>query len=129
MQLSRTLSIAIARPPDVVCAFVTNPENLPRWSFLQSVARDGDRWRAVTPDGAVSIRFVEPNPYGVLDHYVRVSAELEVYAPMRVIRNGGGSEVLFTAFRRDGMTDEAFERDTDTVARDLSKLKAVLEAT
>jgi hypothetical protein len=64
----------------------------------------------------------------VLDHHVRVSPELEVYSPIRVIANGRGSEVLFTVFRLDGVSDEDFARDVKTVEADLRKLKEVLEA-
>ena len=125
---SRTLSVAIERAPADVYAFAADPQNLPAWSFLTSVALEDGVWRAQTPEGTVSLRFAPPNPLGVLDHFVTVAPDTEVYVPMRVIPNGGGSEVLFTLFRLDSMSDEAFERDAQTVARDLAKLKEVLEA-
>ena len=129
MHPSRIVTVAIERSPEEVYAFAANPENLPRWSFIESVTCDGGRWFAKTPDGTVSMRFVEQNSFGVLDHYVRVAPDLEAYVPMRVIRSGAGSEVQFTLFRLDSMTDEAFERDAQTVLRDLAKLKEVIEST
>lgn len=123
----RTLSVSIDRRPEEVYAFVSDPANLPRWSFITSISREGDRWIASSPDGTSEIRFVEANALGVLDHTVRVSPELELYSPMRVIANGTGSEVLFTLFRIESMSDEAFERDAATVKRDLERLKQLLE--
>ncbi|AKU92594.1 SRPBCC family protein [Vulgatibacter incomptus] len=125
---SRTLSVAIDRPPAEVYAFAANPEKLPRWSFITSVALEDGVWRAQTPAGTVGIRFVDPNPLGVLDHFVTVGPDNVVYSPMRVISNGAGSEVLFTLYRLDSMSDEDFERDAQTIAGDLAKLKEVLEA-
>ena len=124
---SRTLSVAIDRAPEDVYAFASRPENLPRWAFFDAIERQGDAWVARTPDGPVTIRFAEPNALGVLDHVVRV-ADLEVHVPMRVVANGSGSEILLTVLRLPGTTDETFERDCGTVARDLAKLKELLES-
>jgi hypothetical protein len=76
---------------------------------------------------AVKVRFVERNPFGVLDHYVRVDSGPEVYMPMRVLPNGEGAEVLITVFRQPGVSDEKFAEDTHWVRRDLEALKTLLE--
>ena len=76
---------------------------------------------------AVKVRFVERNPFGVLDHYVRVDSGPEVYMPMRVFPNGEGAEVLITVFRQAGVSDEKFAEDTHWVRRDLEALKTLLE--
>jgi hypothetical protein len=50
---SKTLSFSIDCPPDRVYAFVSNPEDLPRWAtaFAQSVAlRQGKLPHVVGPD-------------------------------------------------------------------------------
>lgn len=128
MHPSRTMTIAIDRNHGDVYAFASNPENLPRWSFVKAVSRRGQAWVAHTPDGDVSIRFVPPNSLGVLDHYVEVAPSVELLVPMRVIPNGSGSEVIFTLYRLESMTDESFERDARMVEQDLATLKQVLEA-
>jgi hypothetical protein len=51
-----------------------------------------------------------------------------LYNPMRVTRNGSGSEVVFSLRRNPGMTDEEFGRDASLVAADLARLKARVEA-
>lgn len=48
--------------------------------------------------------------------------------PMRVVPNGGGSEVIFTMAQAAEMSDEDFANDVGMVERDLGTLKRVLEA-
>ena len=105
--------MTIERAPAEVYAYVSDPNNLPKWASGLS--------------GAVKVRFVERNAYGVLDHYVKANAGPEVYMPMRVFPNGEGAEVLLTVFRQPGVTEEKFVDDTQWVRRDLEALKALLE--
>jgi hypothetical protein len=105
--------MTIERPAGEVYAFVSDPNNLAAWASGLSAA--------------VKVRFVERNPFGVLDHYVRVDSGPEVYMPMRVFPNGEGAEVLITVFRQPGVSDEKFAEDTHWVRRDLEALKTRLE--
>lgn len=105
--------MTIERPAGDVYAFVSDPNNLAAWASGLSAA--------------VKVRFVERNPFGVLDHYVRVDSGPEVYMPMRVFPNGEGAEVLITVFRQPGVSDEKFAEDTHWVRRDLEALKTLLE--
>jgi len=105
------------------------PENFPRWAsgLARSLKKANGEWIGDTPAGPVKIRFTARNDFGILDHHVAVSDGGEIYVPMRVIANGTGSEVMFTLFRLPDMSDEAFGRDAEWVARDLNALKALLE--
>jgi hypothetical protein len=87
-----------------------------------------DEWIAETPQGPMKVRFTERNNFGVLDHYVIPELGVEVYIPMRVIADGGGSELIFTVFRLPGMSNEKFAEDAKWVERDLEALKNLLEA-
>jgi hypothetical protein len=129
MLKSTTVSVSIERPPGDVYRFVSTPQNLPRWAagLGRSVQRSGSGWLVETRDGPMRLRFVEPNALGVLDHYVTVAPGVEVFAPMRVVANGSGSEVLFTLFQRPEMSDAQYAEDRRLVERDLRTLKAVLE--
>jgi hypothetical protein len=80
-----------------------------------------------TADGPRKIAFVRPNDLGVADHYVTVKPGQEVFVPIRVLRNGTGSEVVFTLFQLPGMSAEKFAEDARLVESDLRTLKAVLE--
>ena len=44
-----------------------------------------------------------------------------------VLANGDGSEVVFTLFQREDMSDDETARDAAMVARDFAVLKALLE--
>ena len=128
--LSKTLSVTIRRPPDMVYAFVSNPENLPQWAtaFCLSARKTDGEWIVETTAGPMTVRFVEPNAYGVLDHTVTVINEVEVHVPMRVFANGDGSEVVFTLFQQAYMNDIQFAQDISMVERDLRTLKLRMES-
>lgn len=128
MRDSRTLSMAIDCPAAEVYAFVADGTNLSRWAAgLGSGARAADGgWEVQTEAGTAWLRYADENPFGVLDHTVRLPQGGEVYVPMRVIADGNGSLVLFTVFREAGMTDAQFAADVQAVAHDLDTLAALL---
>jgi len=126
---SQVISVSIDREPQSVYDFASNPANLPLWAsgIGNSIAQVNGEWVAETKQGHVTIRFVERNSLGVLDHSVTTASGVDIYVPLRVIPNGGGSELMFTLFRLPEMTDEIFNEDAETVRRDLSTLKKLLE--
>ena len=128
-QKTRMVTVGIDRDWREVYAFASVPENMPRWATglgkgFEFVAGE---WRGEGPEGAITMRFTEPNPYGILDHHVLVAPGKELYIPARVIANGAGAEVTFTVFQREGVSDEDFEADAAWVAKDLATLKQILE--
>jgi hypothetical protein len=126
---SRVISVSINREAQAVYDFVSNPANLSLWAsgICDSIAQLNGDWVAETKQGRVKIHFVERNPFGVLDHYLTLATGVEIYVPMRVIPNGGGSELLFTLFRLPDMTEERFSEDAGLVRRDLMALKNLLD--
>lgn len=129
MYESSHVSVAIARPPAEVYAFAANPENLPRWAggLTGSISRVDGRWVGESPAGPVVIDFAPPNAFGVLDHDVTFPSGETFDNPLRVFANGDGSEVVFTVYRREGTTAEAFSADAAAVLADLLTLKSLLE--
>jgi hypothetical protein len=127
---TRLISISIARDPQAVYDFVSNPANLPHWAsgIGTSIKNVNGEWVAETPNGPVKVRFSPRNDLGVLDHDVTIAPGVVVYVPMRVVLNGSGSELIFTLFRQPDVTDQKFQEDADWVLRDLTRLKTVLEA-
>jgi hypothetical protein len=131
---ARTVSISIDAAPDVVYQFVADAFNMARWApgFCQTIAADPGverGWRITTADGTqAKARFVAPNAFGVVDHWVTLPEVGEVYVPMRVVANGSGSEVLLTVFRQPSMSDARWDTDVETVGADLERLKGLLEA-
>jgi hypothetical protein len=127
---SKTISISIACSPAVVYEFASNPENMPRWAcgFAKSVAPSSGDWIVETSNGPVTLRFVQHNELGVLDHRVTLAQGLEINNPMRVVANGSGSELLFTLFQTENMSDAEFAADAKLVKNDLRALKKILES-
>ena len=126
---AKHLSERVSRPAAEVYDYASNPANLPEWApgLGSSVEQVGGRWFADSPMGRVSVAFASRNDYGVLDHDVTLPSSEIIYNPMRVTKDGSGSEVVFTLRRLPGMSDEDFERDAKAVAADLARLKQVLE--
>lgn len=127
---SMTVGVPIAAPPGKVYDFAARPENLPAWAaaFAKSVRFEGGACVVETADGTVAVRFVEHNPHGILDHEVALPSGGKVMNPMRIVANGDGCEVLFTVFRRPGMTEAAWRADAAMVEDDLRRLKRLMEA-
>ncbi|MEW6312427.1 MAG: SRPBCC family protein [Pseudomonadota bacterium] len=126
---SKTISVSIQCPPPQVYQFSANPENLPQWASGLGTAItiiDGT-CVAQTSQGVVKIRFAPPNDFGILDHYVTLPSGQEIYAPLRVIANGTGSELIFTLFRQVEMSAQQFHDDAEWAMRDLTTLKQLLE--
>lgn len=126
---SRHISVSIDRSAERVYKFASNPENLSEWAagLSDSIENVDGEWIAESPLGRVKVAFAEKNNIGVLDHWVTLPSGEKVYNPMRVFPNSKGSEVIFTLFKRQGMSEQAFAEDAKAVKRDLKKLKAILE--
>ena len=131
---SRHLAVRVDRPAEDVYAYASQPANLPEWAHglggTGTVERMDGRWVATSsPLGRVEIAFAPDNDLGVLDHDVTLPSGETVHNPVRVLADGAGSEVVFTLRRRPGMSDADFQRDADTVAADLDRLKRLMEST
>jgi uncharacterized membrane protein len=127
---SRHISVSVNHPADNVYAFAANPENLPRWAsgLSGSIENIKGEWIAESRMGKIKIEFAGRNNFGVLDHDVTLPSGEKLYNPMRVFPNNDGSELVFTLYRRPGMSDRMFAEDAETVTRDLEKLKTLLES-
>ena len=126
---SRHISVSIKQSANQVYEFASNPENLPKWAsgLSGSIKNVNGDWVAESPMDKVKIEFAVQNIFGVLDHDVTLSSGEKFYNPMRVFPNNDGSELIFTLYLRPGMTDQVFAEDAATVAKDLQKLKILLE--
>ncbi len=126
---SHTISISIKKDLKTVYEFISNLENLPRWasSTFPSIKEINGEWLIDTPQGQNKVKLAERNNFGILDHYVELPSGVEVYIPMRVVKNNDGSEVMVTVFQTTEMTNEVYGKDLQTVNIDLNQLKTVIE--
>jgi hypothetical protein len=136
---ARTMSITVQRPIEEVRAYLADPLNFAEWasglaSGLAPLAEDSLQgsdptlWTAQSPQGDVTVRFSGSNDFGVADHWVFLPDGTTVYVPLRAVANGDGTEVSLTLYRQPSMDDGKFRQDGEWVARDLGRLKSVLEA-
>lgn len=127
---SRHVSRVIAASPQDVYEFAVEPANLPRWASGLAEAevevRD-DHLVVQSPMGEVRVRFVPRNSFGILDHDVTLPSGVTVTNPFRVLAHPDGAEVVFTVRQLD-LSDEEFERDARTIAKDLDALAALVES-
>jgi hypothetical protein len=126
---AKHISVSINRSSTHVYEFASNPENLPKWAagLSGSIRRVNEEWIAESPMGTVKVKFTEKNKFGVLDHDVTLSSADKFYNPVRVFPNNDGSELVFTVYRRPGVSDQEFAADAAAVEKDLAKLKKLLE--
>lgn len=126
---SQHISVSINRPVDQVYQFASKPEHWPQWAagLSGSIQNVNGDWIAESPMGRVKVKFADQNQYGVLDHEVTLLSGTTVYNPLRVFPNNDGSEVVFTLYRRPGVSDQQLAEDAQAVTRDLALLKALLE--
>ncbi|MFT4030300.1 MAG: SRPBCC family protein [Protaetiibacter sp.] len=127
---ARHISQPINRDPSVVAAFAGVPENLPKWAagLSSGIRNEGGTWITDSPMGVVEVRFTGGSEFGVLDHDVIFPDGTVVHNPLRVLRNGDGSEVVFTLYRLPNTTDDDYERDAELVREDLIRLRELLES-
>jgi hypothetical protein len=125
----RTISVDIKRPAAEAYAFLSEPDNFPKWAsgLAGALRKVGDEWVAETPEGRAIVHFSERNSFGVLDHSVTLPKGGTLYVPLRVVAKEGGCELVLTLFRRPDMSDERFAADAEWVMRDLAMAKRILE--
>lgn len=124
------VSIAIEKKPEAVYQFMAEPRNMPKWAAGLAKAemkKKGDVWIAESPMGAVEVRFTPENKLGVVDHDVKLPSGEVNHNPLRVLKNGEGSEVVFTLYRLKGVSDADYAKDKAHIEADLKKLKSILE--
>ena len=128
---SSVIRIAIRRSYAVVYEFLAEPLNFVRWAALpdsEMVPLDGGDWQVELPVGRMAIRFAPRNNFGVLDYQVfPLGGDGGPVTPVRLIPNEDGCELLLVWFQRPGRSEEAYKSDTEWVASDLHRLKALLE--
>ncbi|GGF17850.1 polyketide cyclase [Halobacillus andaensis] len=126
---ARTVSVTIEARAEDVIRFVREPMNLAAWakSFCQSVAYKNGEWYVETGEGSARVRFVEENPYGVVDFYLTLATGEEMVHPLRVMPNGERCEVAATLFRRPEVSEEDFMLDGSMLLDDLRRLNQTME--
>jgi len=132
MRRSRAVSVQIARPFHEVYAFLAEPSNFPKWGPLHDarMTHRGNRdYLVQLPRGEVVLRFIAPNPFGVLDYWVFApGTDPGAATSVRLVPNDEGSELTLLWLQREGDDDVGFNSEIDWLTADLGVLKSLLEA-
>jgi hypothetical protein len=125
-----TVTVTIDAPLETVSADIADPSSHLEWAteFFSGSAEDkGDgTWQMNVPrmGGPVLIRIDGDTALGVIDMYLApVGAPFDAPLPIRVIPNGGGSDVLFTLTRFPGQSDQEWTEGLHSMKRELENLK------
>jgi len=124
-----TKTVSIEVTPAGVFDFLRDPRNLPRWAvgFAKAVRHGRDGWIVETAAGEMPIRIDADPRSGAVDFVMTPAPGVEVRAVSRVAPRGGASEYIFTQFQAPGMSDDVFARSIQTLAHELTVLKALME--
>jgi hypothetical protein len=130
IQRAAVVHISILAAPKSVVAFLTDMENWKTWApWVRSVTRQSEgSWSLDTTDGAMTVQFVEPNSFGILDHRVTLASGMTMHNAMRVVPNGSGSELEMVVMQSPEMSTEQFDQDLQAVTDDFARLKTAAEA-
>jgi hypothetical protein len=130
VQRAEVVHLSILATPGQVIAFLVDVHNWVTWApWIRSVSRSSARgWTLDTDGGPMTVRFVEQNALGVLDHEVTLASGVRVLNSMRVLPNGSGSELVMMVVQSPEASTEEFERDVTAVRDDLARIKQLSEA-
>lgn len=123
--------MTIDAPPETVSADLADPSSHLEWAteFFSGTAQDqGDgTWQMNVPrmGGPVLMRIGGDTRQGIIDMFLApVGAPFGPPIPVRVIPNGGGSDVLFTLSRMPNQSDQEWSEGLQSMKRELTNLKA-----
>jgi len=125
-----TQTITVPVSADDAFAFLSRPENLPRWAvgFAHGIRRDGNDWVVQTGQGEMPLRVVADAARGTIDFHMRVAPELEAVAYSRIVPNDSSAEYVFTQFQLPGTTDDVFAAQRAALVEELAILPILFRA-
>ena len=126
---SAVVAVSIQAPPAKVVAFMGDLENWKAWApWIRSATRIAPNdWALDTGDGRMTMRFVDPNALGVLDHEVTLASGVTLTNSLRVTANGTGSDLVMVLLQWPHLSAEEFDRDHQAVTDDFSRIKQAIE--
>ena len=125
---SVTESCVILESKDTVFAFLSNFENMPKWStqFVQQTKIIDGKKKAMTPLGEVFVRIDSDKKSGIIDIYAGPSESEMNPAFLRVISFSNNScGVTFTFFKWPQTTDQMWEMFCDWIKIEVGNIKKI----
>ena len=125
---SITESCVILESKDTVFEFLSNFENMPKWStqFVQQTKIIDGKKKAMTPLGEVFVRIDSDKKSGIIDIYAGPSESEMNPAFLRVISFSNNScGVTFTFFKWPQTTDQMWEMFCDWIKIEVGNIKKI----
>lgn len=125
---SVTESCVVESPKTNVFDFLSNIENLPKWStqFIQKVMLVDDKYKAVTPIGEVFLRYETDRNTGVIDIYAGPTEKQMTCAFLRVVSfSENSSGVTFTFFQYPDVDDSIWQIFCEWIKIEVGNIKKI----
>ena len=123
---SVTESCVLPKSKDVVFDFLSNFDNMPKWStqFVKEIRIVDGKKKAVTPFGEAFVRIISDKKTGVIDIYAGPAESQMSPAFMRVISFSDNScGVTFTFFKWSETTDQMWEMFCGWIKTEVGNIK------
>lgn len=123
---SITETCVVSVPKGPVFQFLSNIENLPKWStkFVQKLVKSDGKYKAVTPIGEVFLRFDVNNQAGLVDIHAGPTEEHMQPAYLRVIPFSENSTgIMFTFFQWPDTDDQTWKIFCDWIKIEVANIK------
>ncbi len=125
---SVTESCVVESPKTNVFDFLSNIENLPKWStqFIQKVILVDDKYKALTPIGEVFLRYETDRNTGVIDIYAGPTEKQMTCAFLRVVSfSENSSGVTFTFFQYPEVDDSIWQIFCEWIKVEVGNIKKI----
>ena len=113
-------------PKDKVFAFLSDIENLPRWStkFVKKIMPGDGKYKAVTPIGEVFIRLDTNEKAGLIDIYAGPTEDNMTPAYLRVISLlDDSTAIMFTFFQYASTSDTIWKIFCEWIKVEVENIK------
>lgn len=131
---TKTLTVTIDAPFEQVAKYLADPANAHEWAteFFAAPLRptSNGEWIASVPvmGGETRYRQDVDLEHGLIDVFLApTDGEFGPPLPVRLLRNGDGTDVLWTLARMPGTPDQAWSAGVESMQRELDHLKTLLE--
>lgn len=124
MSRSRTISITVEKKTgDAFDAILQLPPKM----MPDAKINDDGWWSFTGLHGKSKLKFNENKSFGILDPTF-IDEESSWNIPMRVVSNGGFSEVLITLNKPEEITDDQFNQRVSEIDEMVNSMKNIIES-
>lgn len=123
---SITETCVVSVPKDKAFQFLSNIENLPKWStqFVKKLMVVNGKYKAITPIGEVFLKLETDEKAGLIDIYAGPTEEHMTPAFLRVIPfSKNSTAVMFTFFQYDDTDDNTWNIFCDWIKIEVGNIK------